>query len=202
MLNEQAKAADNEQPKLTSTDISEKIDALKREVNYLVSKIKYFRPKTTKKPPTSSKTNGTNTSANKTESDSDSKGKPDGDTQGESGSNGEEKTGQQDFFDQKDEENTEKNANKPPTEEETYYEEDTTTGKIGLNLLFLFHINLLKTKLIFRSSTNQESRIIEHKYMLSNFLGKDHLILSSIFFKRSIFIFNYFKFDNLNRVFC
>ena len=50
MLNEQAKVADNEQPKLLSSDIAEKAESLKREVSYLVTKIKYFRPKTTKKP--------------------------------------------------------------------------------------------------------------------------------------------------------
>ena len=50
LLNEQAKVADNEQPKLLTNDISDKIDNLKREVSYLVTKIKYFRPPT-KKPP-------------------------------------------------------------------------------------------------------------------------------------------------------
>jgi hypothetical protein len=50
MLNEQAKLADHEQPKLLSADIHNKMEELKREVNYLLTKIKYFRPKTTKKP--------------------------------------------------------------------------------------------------------------------------------------------------------
>lgn len=50
MINEQAKVPDNQTPKLLSTDVAEKIDGLKREVSYLVNKIKYFRPKTTKKP--------------------------------------------------------------------------------------------------------------------------------------------------------
>jgi hypothetical protein len=50
MLNEQAKLADHEQPKLLSIDIHNKMEELKREVNYLLTKIKYFRPKTTKKP--------------------------------------------------------------------------------------------------------------------------------------------------------
>ena len=49
-MNEQAKVADNQQPKLLTNDISDKIDNLKREVSYLVTKIKYFRPPT-KKPP-------------------------------------------------------------------------------------------------------------------------------------------------------
>jgi len=52
MINEQAKVSDNQNPKLLSTDIAEKTENLKREVGYLVTKIKYFRPKTTKKPPT------------------------------------------------------------------------------------------------------------------------------------------------------
>jgi hypothetical protein len=42
--------ADNEQPKLLSNDIVDKMDALKREVSYLVTKIKYFRPPTKKTP--------------------------------------------------------------------------------------------------------------------------------------------------------
>ncbi len=50
MLNEQAKLADHEHPKLLSIDIHNKMEELKREVNYLLTKIKYFRPKTTKKP--------------------------------------------------------------------------------------------------------------------------------------------------------
>jgi len=52
MLNEQAKVSDNEQPKLLVSDIHNKMEELKREVNYLLNKIKYFRPKTTKKPET------------------------------------------------------------------------------------------------------------------------------------------------------
>jgi hypoxia up-regulated 1 len=41
---EQAKVADNETPKLLSSDVQEKSDNLKREIGYLVTKIKYFRP--------------------------------------------------------------------------------------------------------------------------------------------------------------
>ncbi|CAF0912064.1 unnamed protein product [Brachionus calyciflorus] len=67
MLNEQAKVADNEQPKLLSTDISDKIDELKREVSYLSSKIKYFRPK--KKPSTEEKNKKNTTSKDKEETD-------------------------------------------------------------------------------------------------------------------------------------
>jgi len=52
MINEQAKVPENQNPKLLSTDITEKTESLKREVGYLVTKIKYFRPKTTKKPVT------------------------------------------------------------------------------------------------------------------------------------------------------
>ncbi len=51
MIAEQAKAADNETPKLLSTDIQEKAENLKREVGYLVTKIKYFRPPTKKPEP-------------------------------------------------------------------------------------------------------------------------------------------------------
>lgn len=66
MLNEQAKVSDNEQPKLLSTDISDKIDELKREIGYLSSKIKYFRPK--KKPVEN--TNKTNSTSNNETDDS------------------------------------------------------------------------------------------------------------------------------------
>ena len=67
MLNEQAKVADNEQPKLLSTDIGDKMDELKREVSYLSSKIKYFRPK--KKPSTEEKNKKNTTSKDKEETD-------------------------------------------------------------------------------------------------------------------------------------
>lgn len=50
MLDEQSKLAENESPKLTSADINDKIEALRREVGYLVTKIKYFRPPTKKTP--------------------------------------------------------------------------------------------------------------------------------------------------------
>lgn len=55
MLAEQALVKDNETPKLLCSDITDKTDALRREVGYLVSKIKYFRPPTTKKPPVKEK---------------------------------------------------------------------------------------------------------------------------------------------------
>ena len=68
MVQEQAKTPDNESPKLLSTDIADKSENLKREVGYLVTKIKYFRPPTKKTPlktdeekvKTANKTNSTN----------------------------------------------------------------------------------------------------------------------------------------------
>lgn len=62
MLNEQAKVTDREQPKLLSADISDKIDELKREIGYLTSKIKYYRPKKKPSESTNNKTNGTSNS--------------------------------------------------------------------------------------------------------------------------------------------
>lgn len=62
MLNEQAKVSDSEQPKLLSTDISDKMDELKREIGYLTSKIKYFRPKKKATEKTTNKTNDTSNS--------------------------------------------------------------------------------------------------------------------------------------------
>ena len=50
MLAEQALLKDNETPKLLSADITDKAEALRREVGYLVTKIKYFRPPTKKTP--------------------------------------------------------------------------------------------------------------------------------------------------------
>jgi hypoxia up-regulated 1 len=47
ILNEQSKLKDYEQPKLLTSDLEEKADALKREINYLINKAKYFKPKTT-----------------------------------------------------------------------------------------------------------------------------------------------------------
>jgi hypothetical protein len=45
MVSEQAKVPDYEQPKLLTADISDKVDALKREINYMITKAKYFKPK-------------------------------------------------------------------------------------------------------------------------------------------------------------
>lgn len=64
MIEEQSKTPDNETPKLLSTDITDKIESLKREVGYLVTKIKYFRPPTKKTP---LKTDEKTKTANKTE---------------------------------------------------------------------------------------------------------------------------------------
>lgn len=85
MLNEQAKISDNQDPKLLANDITDKIEELKREVNYMINKIKYFRPKTTKKPATSE------TKANKTttnEGGDDKKQKEDGEQQQQSENEG------------------------------------------------------------------------------------------------------------------
>jgi len=56
MVAEQANVPDNQNPKLLSTDIQEKADNLKREIGYLVTKIKYFRPPVKKPPPKEPKT--------------------------------------------------------------------------------------------------------------------------------------------------
>jgi hypothetical protein len=105
MLNEQAKLSDNQDPKFLSNDINDKIEELKREVNYLISKIKYFRPKTTKKPATSEpKASNNNTNGTSSESE---QTKPDGENgsteQTENNNNGgEESKFGEDFFDKKE----------------------------------------------------------------------------------------------------
>ena len=98
-LNEQAKVKDSEDPKVLSAEIVEKSEALKKEVNYLVSKIKYFRPKTTKKPKTEKST------AEKTAAEPESETKKEG----------------EDYF---SEENTTENQNEESNREG---EEKTTT---------------------------------------------------------------------------
>ncbi len=59
---EQSQLKDYEQPKLLTSDLDENSDALKREINYLINKAKYFKPKTTaeKKKSTTTKTTVTN----------------------------------------------------------------------------------------------------------------------------------------------
>jgi hypothetical protein len=53
---------------LLSADIADKIDALRREVNYLISKAKYFKPKPKPTPkPTTTKTEETKEDAGKEE---------------------------------------------------------------------------------------------------------------------------------------
>lgn len=108
MLNEQAKVADNEAPKLLSADITDKIDALKREVNYMVTKIKYFKPKV-KKPAADKNKNATNT----TETNGDGEKKQEEEQSGD-GAQDQEKPMEEDFFDQT-----------TPSEEDT----TTSTGK-------------------------------------------------------------------------
>jgi hypothetical protein len=65
MLTEQSKLGDDEHPKLLTSDLDEKADALKREISYLVNKAKYFKPKTTTQKSTTSmpKTGTKNTSS-------------------------------------------------------------------------------------------------------------------------------------------
>lgn len=110
MLNEQAKVADNENPKLLSRDVVDKMEELKREVNYLVSKIKYFRPKT-KKPSTDEKVKA---KKNDTESE-ESKSKAESersDNQGESDQS--EKPTNEDYFEKKSEGQEEDNTTTTP----------------------------------------------------------------------------------------
>jgi len=128
VLNEQAKVADHEDPKLLSSDIQDKVDSLKREVNYLVSKIKYFRPKTTKKPPTAE------TNTNSTKSDGDTDKKPEENSSEEKATNGDESQdessqqqsssdNQEDFFGDSDNQSTNEDG-EPDT---TSTEKSTTT---------------------------------------------------------------------------
>lgn len=72
LIDEQSKLKDYEEPKLTSVDVSDKIDALKREVSYLVTKIKYFRPPT-KKTPLKNDEEKAKTAKKETESDDEKK---------------------------------------------------------------------------------------------------------------------------------
>lgn len=70
-INEQAKLKDSDNPKLLASNIQDKIGALKREVQYLLTKIKYFRPKTTTTTTTTTtanpKANNKTESSNKSE---------------------------------------------------------------------------------------------------------------------------------------
>ena len=84
MLNEQAKLADHEQPKLLSTDINNKMEELKREVNYLLTKIKYFRPKTTKKPEPETPKKSSSNSTEQTPKDKEESTKSDKEENGKS----------------------------------------------------------------------------------------------------------------------
>lgn len=115
MMNEQAKLPENEDPKLLSNDISDKMEELKREVNYLVSKIKYFRPKTTKKPPTAEKSNSTSNSTSSDDGQQQQEQPQTDDKNDESkdNNNGDEKT------DQKNSNYDEDIFDKPPTESQT-----------------------------------------------------------------------------------
>jgi hypothetical protein len=95
LSNEQAALQDSDQPKLLTSDINDKGEALRREVNYLITKSKYFKPKTTTKAPKEEKD-----SKKESKSESDSQKAKDTKT--------------------KDETNTEKEAeNKEKTREDT-----------------------------------------------------------------------------------
>lgn len=102
MLNEQAKLSDNEDPKLLANDILDKTEELKREVNYLVSKIKYFKPKSTKKPETKAPESETGEKSQESgdESKSDQQQNGGGDDQQQ------QQQQQEDFFDTKDEQSS------------------------------------------------------------------------------------------------
>lgn len=65
MIEEQKKTPDSEKPKLLVEDIALKLQALDREVKYLINKAKNFKPKPKPKP----KSNTTKTDGNTTKSD-------------------------------------------------------------------------------------------------------------------------------------
>ena len=73
MLAEQSQVPDYEQPKLLSIDINDKMDALKREINYLISKAKYFKPKPKKKPVSETKETSNKTKTEEGEKDKEEK---------------------------------------------------------------------------------------------------------------------------------
>ncbi|XP_063441737.1 hypoxia up-regulated protein 1-like isoform X3 [Mytilus trossulus] len=66
MIEEQKKTPDSEKPKLLVEDIALKLQALDREVKYLINKAKNFKPKPKPKP---AKSNTTKTDGNTTKSD-------------------------------------------------------------------------------------------------------------------------------------
>jgi len=116
LIDEQSKIKVYEDPKLTSVDINDKIDAIKREVSYLVTKIKYFRPPT-KKTPLKTDEEKVKTAKKETETDDKKEDKTEKKTDEKSEKKTEEKTGQK----KTDEASTEKSA-------ETK-EEGTTTAE-------------------------------------------------------------------------
>jgi len=73
MVEEQSKLADNEQPKLLSNDVHDKAEALKREIGYLLTKVKYFRPPVKKPVKTEKKSNETETEKKSSEKETDDK---------------------------------------------------------------------------------------------------------------------------------
>lgn len=127
MLNEQAKVADYETPKLLSSDISEKMDALRREVSYLITKAKYFRPKP-KKTTENVKSNTTKTTDDekkqKEGSDADESTKEEHKSQEEQFSEEDAKNFEKLFDEQQEDETTKAPKRKAkPTAEETNTDE-------------------------------------------------------------------------------
>ena len=120
MIAEQSKVPDYEQPKLLTTDIADKIESLKREINYLITKAKYFKPKPKKTVNENDKTNKNKTA--KEESDKDSSKKPvdeDNDNYNEDFEN---------MFGDKSETTTKAPKRQPKTEEPTENEEKLELG--------------------------------------------------------------------------
>ncbi|XP_048257945.1 hypoxia up-regulated protein 1-like isoform X2 [Haliotis rufescens] len=68
-LKEQKKLKDYENPKMLVEDIALKIQALDREVKYLINKAKYWKPKTKPKTDDKKKTNSTDKATNETKSE-------------------------------------------------------------------------------------------------------------------------------------
>ena len=115
MLEEQSKTPDHEQPKLLTTDINEKIDGLKREVNYLITKAKYFKPKPKKPATDANKANATKTENDKKEEET--KEKEETKTEEQEQFDEEYAKKFEKMFDEEDPETTTKKPKRPKTEE-------------------------------------------------------------------------------------
>ena len=129
LIDEQSKIKEYEDPKLTSVDINDKIDAIKREVGFLVTKIKYFRPPT-KKTPLKTDEEKVKTAKKETETDDKKEDKSEKKTEEKSEKKSEEKSEKK--SEEKSEEKTEeKKTDEASTEKpaETKEEGTTTAGK-------------------------------------------------------------------------